>query len=430
MTKLGKAAVTAMSVACLSGCLFLANPFSPVVEEQQVYENTVAHAGYLQNQSHIVYASAGHVDVNENREVAGFAALISGELEMESVQVQSSRVSAGMAAIMPDLSAAETTQQAAATVEKEKVVLTAKVDNSLNIRRKPDENSKVVGKLFRGCSAEVIKEKDSWYKIRSGKVTGWVSSKYAVTGEKAEKYLDKVDPSVAEVTATTLNLRKKASTDGDVVAVLNEGTRYMVIDTGKEWVHIRYTSELDGYVSAEYVDVSEEPGVAVSAKILDIYKERAAKKEAEREAARKAKEAEEARKKAEQQSSGSSSSSGSSTSADSDEVTLLAALCQHEAGTNYSNCLAVANVVLNRVHSSSYPDSIRGVIFQRGQFSGVNRGALNRFLPNPSSTCYQAARDALAGNNNIGSRKQFRAVWATNPSAHSNSVVIGDNCFF
>ena len=155
---------------------------------------------------------------------------------------------------------------------------------------------------------------------------------------------------------------------------------------------------------------------------------------------RRAREAAEAKAKAAAaQSSGSSSKSssgnsssdrGSSYSAASDDVTLLAALCQYEAGTNYENCLAVANVVLNRVHSSSYPNSIRGVIYQSGQFGTVTSGALNRFLSGPSSTCIKAAKAALAGSNNIGGRLQFRAVWATDPSSHSNSVVIGDNCFF
>ena len=130
-------------------------------------------------------------------------------------------------------------------------------------------------------------------------------------------------------------------------------------------------------------------------------------------------------------SGSSSSSGGSSYSAASDDVTLLAALCQYEAGTNYDNCLAVANVVLNRVRSSSYPNSIRGVIYQSGQFGTVTSGALNRFLSaGPSSTCVSAAKAALSGSNNIGSRVQFRAIWATDPSSHSNSVVIGDNCFF
>ena len=214
----------------------------------------------------------------------------------------------------------------------------------------------------------------------------------------------------------------------------------MVLGRNKEWVKIRYTTNLIGYVSAEYVKINSGAGTAVSIETLEEYVKLAEEKEAERQAAREAaeaaaREAAEAKAASSQSSSSSSSKSssssqGSSYSAASDDVTLLAALCQYEAGTNYDNCLAVANVVLNRVRSSSYPNSIRGVIYQSGQFGTVTSGALNRLLSGPSSTCIKAAKAALAGNNNIGGRLQFRAVWATDPSSHSNSVVIGDNCFF
>ena len=291
-----------------------------------------------------------------------------------------------------------------------------------------------MGKLFRGCTGEVISEKGDWYKISSGDITGWVNKEYVLTGEKAEQYLEEVKPSVATVTAKSLNLRAKADTDADVVSVLKNGSKFMVLSEGKEWVKVRYTTNLEGYVSAEYVKITEGAGEAVSLETLEKYVELAEEKEAEREAA----EAVAAAKAAASQSSSSSkSSSGTSTekrssySAGTDDVTLLAALCQYEAGTNYENCLAVANVVLNRVRSSSYPNTIRGVIYQKGQFGTVTSGALNRFLSSgPNSTCVKAAKAALAGSNNIGSRVQFRAVWATDPSSHSNSVVIGDNCFF
>ena len=125
----------------------------------------------------------------------------------------------------------------------------------------------------------------------------------------------------------------------------------MVLSEGKEWVKVRYTTNLEGYVSAEYVKITEGAGEAVSLETLEKYVELAEEKEAEREAA----EAVAAAKAAASQSSSSSkSSSGTSTekrssySAGTDDVTLLAALCQYEAGTNYENCLAVANVVLNR----------------------------------------------------------------------------------
>lgn len=420
MTKLGKAAVKAAAITCLAGCFFLANPYGSVVNEQQSYEMSIANAGSILEVGTLERnTSKDSVNLNGNREVAGLAAIISGELELNETTTQNT---------------AKTESTKAEAAKEEKVILTAKVDNSLNIRKKPDENADVVGKLFRGCTGEVISEKGDWYKISSGDIAGWVNKEYVLTGEKAEQYLEEVKPSVATVTAKSLNLRAKADTDADVVSVLKNGSKFMVLSEGKEWVKVRYTTNLEGYVSAEYVKITEGAGEAVSLETLEKYVELAEEKEAEREAA----EAVAAAKAAASQSSSSSkSSSGTSTekrssySAGTDDVTLLAALCQYEAGTNYENCLAVANVVLNRVRSSSYPNTIRGVIYQKGQFGTVTSGALNRFLSSgPNSTCVKAAKAALAGSNNIGSRVQFRAVWATDPSSHSNSVVIGDNCFF
>lgn len=447
MTKLGKVAVKAAAITCLAGCFFLANPYEPVVKEEQVYEMSIAGAGNILELSVLENAASGDmVNLNGSREVAGIAAVVSGSLDIQADNTATA--GSGKAADTTE-EASESEQKSdtddqkkAEAAETEKMILTADVENSLNIRKKPDEKSDVVGKLFRGCTAEVINEKGSWYQISSGGVKGWVSKDYVLTGKKADALLDEIKPSVATVTAKSLNLRKSAGTDADVVAVLKKGTSFMVISEGKEWVKIRFTTNLEGYVSADYVKIKDGAGEAVSIKTLEKYVKLAEEKEAERQAAKEAAEAA-AREAAEastasSQSSGSSSKSssksssgsGSSYSAAADDVTLLAALCQYEAGTNYENCLAVANVVLNRVRSSSYPNSIHGVIYQSGQFGTVTSGALNRFLSGPSSTCMKAARAALAGSNNIGSRLQFRAVWATDPSSHSNSVVIGDNCFF
>lgn len=116
--------------------------------------------------------------------------------------------------------------------------------------------------------------------------------------------------------------------------------------------------------------------------------------------------------------------------ASEEDIKLLAALCRHEAGTHYQNCVAVANVVINRVKSSKYPNTIKGVIYQKGQFSGVNNGVLNRYIKNPGSNCKKAVKAALNGKNNIGSRKSFRMVTRRNRYRYSNSKVIGDNIFF
>ena len=86
-----------------------------------------------------------------------------------------------------------------------------------------------------------------------------------------------------------------------------------------------------------------------------------------------------------------SSSSGYSSS----DVTLLAKLIYAEArGEPYKGQVAVAAVVLNRVRSSQFPNTIAGVIYQRNAFSCVNDGQIN-LTPNAESK--RAAQDALGG---------------------------------
>lgn len=74
---------------------------------------------------------------------------------------------------------------------------------------------------------------------------------------------------------------------------------------------------------------------------------------------------------------------------------LLAKLVYAEArGETYKGQVAVAAVVLNRVRSSSFPNTISGVIYQTNAFSCVNNGSINN---TPDSSCIRAARDAMNG---------------------------------
>lgn len=79
---------------------------------------------------------------------------------------------------------------------------------------------------------------------------------------------------------------------------------------------------------------------------------------------------------------------------------LLAALIFCEAGNQpYKGQVAVGAVVMNRIASSKYPNSLDAVIYQRGQFGPARNGKLNRVLNSGSYTasCLQAAEDALNG---------------------------------
>ena len=80
-----------------------------------------------------------------------------------------------------------------------------------------------------------------------------------------------------------------------------------------------------------------------------------------------------------------------------DMVDLLARLINGEArGEPYKGQVAVGAVVMNRVKSSEFPDTISGVIYQKGQFSCVTDGQFNKAI-DEDSTVYKAAREAMNG---------------------------------
>lgn len=108
-----------------------------------------------------------------------------------------------------------------------------------------------------------------------------------------------------------------------------------------------------------------------------------------------------------------SSSGGSYSNSD---VTLLAKLIAAEArGESYTGQVAVGAVVLNRVDHASFPDTIAGVIYQKGAFSCVND---SNWSVTPNSTSLKAARDCINGWDPSGG-----AIYYYNPRKTSNSFM-------
>ncbi|RUS45742.1 cell wall hydrolase [Cohnella sp. AR92] len=98
------------------------------------------------------------------------------------------------------------------------------------------------------------------------------------------------------------------------------------------------------------------------------------------------------------------------------DVALLAKLIQVEAGyESYEGKLAIANVVLNRVKSGKFPDTVSGVIYAAGQFPPARNGNLQTL--SASSECVQAAKEALAGENNVPG-----ALYFFNPKLEPNKA--------
>lgn len=92
---------------------------------------------------------------------------------------------------------------------------------------------------------------------------------------------------------------------------------------------------------------------------------------------------------------GSSGGTGSTDNVSESDLNLLARCVYGESrGEPYTGQVAVAAVVLNRVRSSKFPNTIKGVIYQAGAFTAVSDGQINL---TPNQSAYNAARDALAG---------------------------------
>ena len=126
----------------------------------------------------------------------------------------------------------------------------------------------------------------------------------------------------------------------------------------------------------------------------------------------------------------SSSSSSQNTSNNSSNVNLLARLIYGEArGESYTGQVAIGAVVMNRIKSSKFPNTMAGVIYQSGAFTAVSDGQINL---SPDSTAKKAAQDAMNGwDPTYGAIYYFNPNTATNKWIWSRpvTVVIGKHRF-
>lgn len=278
----------------------------------------------------------------------------------------------------------------------------ANVQNALNVRSEPGEDAEKVGKLYKDCGGTILDRRDGWTKLQSGNIIGWASDEYLLFGEDALALANDVGKMIATVDTETLRVRTEPNADAEVYGLLPKGEIVEVLENDEEngWVCIDYEGS-DGYVSAEFVKLDF---LIDAGETLDEIR---AREEAEREAKRHV-------------------NYGAYTT-DADTTLLLAALIQCEAGgESYEGQLAVGAVVMNRVRSGAYPDSIHGVIYASGQFTPAMSGKVNRVYESGkiSASCIQAAEEAISGVSNVGDLTHFRR------NNGREGLVIGNHVFY
>jgi len=185
----------------------------------------------------------------------------------------------------------------------------------VNIRKEPNTDAEIVGKLYRGSAATIMRTEGDWVYIKSGSVSGYIMSDYLAIGYSAEKLIDQFGTKYATVTTDTLKVREEPNTECIVLDLLPEDESYEVLKEETEWAKIRVDGDTTGYVSKEYVSISVKFKKAVS---IEEEREAQRRKEAAEAAEREAKkQAAEAAAAAARQSSSSSSNSSSSNSSKS-----------------------------------------------------------------------------------------------------------------
>lgn len=139
----------------------------------------------------------------------------------------------------------------------------ANVDNNLNIRAVAAEDGKLVGKLPKNAACEVLDSDGIWAHIKSGKVEGYVSMEFLLTGIPAKRRAEELAVTMARVTTDSLKVRAQASTESEVITLVPNGEELEVADVEGDWVRV-YLDDEEVFVSADYVSVSSELNTAIT----------------------------------------------------------------------------------------------------------------------------------------------------------------------
>ena len=160
---------------------------------------------------------------------------------------------------------AERLANAQAVVDSYANIGVVQVSGYLNMRKKPESGSQVVGKLMDGSACEVQETLDGWYHVNSGGIDGYVSSEYVITGDAAKEKALSMVTDRAVVTTDNLNIREQPSTDSNIVGQCLEGERYEILGEEDGWYQIE-----GGYVSSDYVAQVDAAAASASGKGSEI----------------------------------------------------------------------------------------------------------------------------------------------------------------
>lgn len=269
--------------------------------------------------------------------------------------------------------------------KKESNIFMVNVNDTLNVRTERDEESERAGLLYKDCGGTILEQADGWSKIQSGDLVGWAKDDYLLFGEEAETLAQEVGRSIATVNADALKIRQSASEEAKVYGLVAPGEKLDLVREEGDWGVVNFEGS-DGFLSKKYLDIEF---VIDQGETMEVIEDRESKI---------------AEEKAKMKVNYAAMPAGAT------DIELLAALIHCEAGgESYEGQLAVGAVVMNRVRSPGYPNTIEGVIFASGQFTPALSGKVGeRVAIGSYASATQAAMDAISGVSNVGAVTRFR----------------------
>lgn len=141
-------------------------------------------------------------------------------------------------------------------------IAVAKVRNYTYLYKSASTGSRVVGYMYRGSGAYIIRRKKSFYYVTSGNAKGWVKMSSVVTGSSARRYVAETNPRVA--TAKETSQVVAGAGKSSVIATIQKGRKLTVLKKGKTWVKVRVDCNTLGYIRRDSVTIEKGLYTAVT----------------------------------------------------------------------------------------------------------------------------------------------------------------------
>ena len=236
--------------------------------------------------------------------------------------------------------------------------------------------------------------------MKSGNVIGWAKDEYLLFGEEAKAMAEDVGNWIVTLDSEAVRVRTEPNMDAETCGLLayDDSVEFIeVVDNN--WISVDFNDEI-GYVNTDFINIAFHIDEGETMEVV------------------KARELEEAERKRK--------ANRGAVAANADELRLLGALIYCEAGNqSYEGMVGVGAVVMNRVRSGAYPNTIHGVIYASGQFTPAMTGKVARvYEGNVPDACMQAAQAALNGESTIGGATHFRRAGSR------EGYVLGDHVFW